>query len=65
MLSKGNLVRPILVTSQERDTFRDSTGGFEAVSCHFKQADETLLSSSSEIQRLSFEQGAATAGQLC
>jgi hypothetical protein len=57
MLSKGRLVRQFLVTSQERDTLCDLRGGFKPVSCHFKQADETLLPSSSENQRLSFWQG--------
>jgi hypothetical protein len=54
MLSKGSLVRLLPMTSQEQDTLRDSTGGFEPVSCHFKQVDKTLLRLSSEIQRLSF-----------
>lgn len=54
MLSKGNLVRQFLVTSEERDTLRNSRGGFKPVSCHFKQTDETVLWWASEHQRLSF-----------
>lgn len=56
LLARGNLVRQFLTTSHRRDTLLVLRGGEKFDSCHFNQADETLLQSSPS-QRLSFEQG--------